>query len=47
MKEKLDGRVCVEFEHQFGGSESRVYEMDEFSDFQKFMELIVNVIRKF
>jgi hypothetical protein len=24
-----------------------VYEMDEFSDFQKFMELIVNVIRKF
>jgi hypothetical protein len=47
IKKKLDGRVCIEFEHQLGGSESRVYEMDEFTDFQKFMELIIDVIRKF
>jgi hypothetical protein len=47
MKDKLDGRVCIEFEHQIGGSESRVYEMDEFTDFQMFMGLIVDVIRKF
>ncbi len=47
IKEKLDGRVCIEFKHQNGGSESRVYSMDEFSDFQKFMQLIVDVIRKF
>ncbi len=47
IKDKLDGRVCIEFEHQSGGSESRVYSMDEFSDFQKFMQLIVDVIRKF
>jgi hypothetical protein len=46
-KDKLDGRVCIEFEHQLGGSESRNYEMDEFTDFQKFMELIIDVIRKF
>jgi hypothetical protein len=47
VKDKLDGRVCIEFKHQNGGSESRVYSMDEFSDFQKFMQLIVDVIRKF
>jgi hypothetical protein len=47
QKEKLDGRVYIEFHHDNGGSESRRYEMDEFMDFQKFMELIINVIRKF
>jgi hypothetical protein len=47
IKKKLDGRVCIEFERQIGGSESRVYEMDEFTDFQTFMGLIVDVIRKF
>jgi hypothetical protein len=47
IKDKLDGRVRIEFERQIGGSESRVYEMDEFTDFQKFMELIIDVIRKF
>ncbi len=46
-KEKLNGRVCVEFKHQNGGSESRVYEMGDLKDFQKFMQLIVDVIRKF
>jgi hypothetical protein len=46
-KEKLNGRVCIEFEHQFGGSESRVYSMDEFTDFQTFMGLIIDVISKF
>jgi hypothetical protein len=46
-KKKLDGRVYIEFHHDNGGSESRNYEMDEFTDFQKFMELIINVIRKF
>ncbi len=46
-KEKLNGRVCIEFKHQNGGSESRVYEMDDLKDFQKFMQLIVDVIRKF
>ena len=47
IKEKLDGRVCIEFKHDNGGSESRVYEMDEFTNFQTFMGLIVDVIRKF
>jgi hypothetical protein len=47
LKEKLNGRAYVEFHHDNGGSESRNYEMDEFTDFQKFMELIINVIRKF
>ncbi len=47
VKDKLDGRVCIEFKHQSGGSENRVYSMDDFSDFQKFMQLIVDVIRKF
>jgi len=46
-KDKLDGRVCIDFEHQFGGSESRNYEMDEFTDFQTFMGLIIDVISKF
>jgi hypothetical protein len=46
-KKKLNGRVYIEFHHDNGGSESRNYEMDEFTDFQKFMELIINVIRKF
>jgi hypothetical protein len=47
VKDKLDGKVCIEFKHDNGGSESRVYEMDEFTDFQTFMGLIVDVIRKF
>jgi hypothetical protein len=47
IKDKLDGRVCIEFERQIGGSESRVYEMDEFTDFQTFMGLIIDVISKF
>jgi hypothetical protein len=47
FKEKLDGRVYIEFHHDTGGSESRSYEMDEFSDFNTFMNLIVDVIRKF
>jgi hypothetical protein len=46
-KKKLNGRVYIEFHHDNGGSESRNYEMDEFTDFQKFMNLIVDVIRKF
>ena len=47
MKNKKYGCVYVEFEYQNGGSDGRRYEMDEFTDFQKFMELIINVIRKF
>jgi hypothetical protein len=47
FKEKLDGRVYIQFHHDNGGSESRSYEMDEFSDFDTFMNLIVDVIRKF
>ena len=47
IKKKLDGRVCIEFKHQNGGSVNRVYEMDEFTDFQTFMGLIVDVINKF
>jgi len=47
QKEKLDGRVYIEFHHDNGGSESRRYEMDEFTDFQKFIGLIVDVIYKF
>lgn len=47
IKDKLDGRVCIEFKHQNGGSVNRVYEMDDFTDFQTFMGLIVDVIRKF
>lgn len=47
FKEKLDGRVYIEFHHDNGGSESRIYEMDEFSNFDTFMNLIVDVIRKF
>ena len=47
FKEKLDGRVYIQFHHDNGGSESRSYEMDDFTDFQTFMGLIVDVIRKF
>ncbi len=47
IKKKLDGRVCIEFKHQNGGSVNRVYEMDDFTDFQTFMGLIVDVINKF
>ena len=47
MKDKLDGRACIEFKHQNGGSVNRVYEMDDFTDFQTFMGLIVDVINKF
>jgi hypothetical protein len=47
QKEKLDGRVYIEFHHDNGGSESRRYEMDTFTDFDTFMNLIVDVIYKF
>lgn len=47
MKKKKYGCVHVEFEYQNGGSDGRRYEMDEFTDFQKFMSLIVDVIYKF
>jgi hypothetical protein len=47
MKKKKYGCVYVEFEYQNGGRDGRKYEMDEFSDFQKFMELITGVIYKF
>jgi hypothetical protein len=47
MKDKKYGCVYVEFEHQNGGRDGRRYEMDEFSDFQKFMSLIVDVIENF
>jgi hypothetical protein len=46
-KKKLNGRVYIEFHHDNGGSESRNYEMDEFTDLQKFMSLITSVIYKF
>ena len=47
IKEKKYGCVYVEFEYQNGATDGRRYEMDEFSDFQKFMSLIVDVIYKF
>ena len=47
MKDKKYGCVYVEFLNGNGGRDGRRYEMDEFTDFQKFMELIINVIRKF
>jgi hypothetical protein len=47
MKEKKYGCVYVEFEYQNGGKDGRRYEMDEFTDFDTFMNLIVDVIRKF
>jgi hypothetical protein len=47
MKKKKYGCVYVEFDYQNGGRDGRRYEMDEFSDFQKFMGLITDVIYKF
>lgn len=47
MKKKKYGCVYVEFEYQNGGRDGRRYEMDEFSDFQKFMKLIIDVISNF
>ena len=47
MKQKKYGCVYVEFDYQNGGRDGRRYEMDVFSDFQKFMGLIVDVIYKF
>ena len=47
MKNKKYGCVYVEFEYQNGGRDGRRYEMDEFTDFQKFMSLITSVIYKF
>jgi hypothetical protein len=47
MKKKKYGCVYVEFDCQNGGRDGRRYEMDEFSDFQKFMGLITDVIYKF
>ena len=47
MKQKKYGCVYVEFDYQNGGRDGRRYEMDEFSDFQKFMGLITDVIYKF
>ena len=47
MKDKKYGCVYVEFDYQNGGRDGRRYEMDDFTDFQKFMSLIVDVIYKF
>jgi hypothetical protein len=47
MKKKKYGCVYVEFDYQNGGRDGRRYEMDEFSDFKKFMGLIVDVIINF
>jgi len=47
MKDKTYGCVYVEFLNGKGGRDGRRYEMDEFTDFQKFMSLIVDVIYKF
>lgn len=47
MKDKKYGCVYVEFLNGKGGRDGRRYEMDEFTDFQKFMELIIDVIQNF
>lgn len=47
MKNRIYGCVYVEFDYQNGGRDGRRYEMDEFSDFKKFMGLITDVIYKF
>jgi hypothetical protein len=47
MKDKTYGCVYVEVLNGKGGRDGRRYEMDEFTDFQKFMSLIVDVIYKF
>jgi hypothetical protein len=47
MKKKKYGCVYVEFDYQNGGRDGRRYEMDDFTDFQKFMGLITDVIYKF
>lgn len=43
-KQKLDGKVYVEFAFGVINSESRSYEMSEFTDFKNFMSKIVEVI---
>lgn len=45
-KQKLDGKVYVEFLFGDFNSESRSYEMSEFTDFQNFMGKIIDVIVK-
>jgi hypothetical protein len=47
MKDKKYGCVYVEFLNGDGGRDGRRYEMDEFTDLQKFMSLITSVIYKF
>lgn len=47
QKKKFDNRVYIEFHHDNGGSEKVSYEMDDFINFDTFMNLIVDVIRKF
>jgi hypothetical protein len=47
MKKKKYGCVYVEFDYQNGGRDGRRYEMDEFTNFKKFMGLITDVIYKF
>jgi hypothetical protein len=47
LKEKRYGCVYVEFEYLNGNLDSKRYEMNEFSDFQKFMGLIVDTIYNF
>jgi hypothetical protein len=47
MKDKKYGCVYVEFLNGDGGRDGRRYEMDDFTDFQKFMGLITDVIYKF
>jgi hypothetical protein len=47
MKEKKYDCVYVEFEYLNGNLDSKRYEMDEFSDFQKFMGLITAAIYNF
>jgi hypothetical protein len=43
-KQKLDGKVYVEFAFGVIDSESRSYEMSEFTDLKNFMSKIVDVI---
>ena len=47
LKEKKYDCVYVEFEYLNGNLDSKRYEMDEFSDFQKFMGLIAAAIYNF
>lgn len=45
-KQKLDGKAYVEFLFGDFSSESKSYEMSEFTDFQNFMGKIIDVIVK-